>query len=163
MAAGELMTIPPENSEERAADLPQADDPPSPDGAPSLSADQIGRFLNAEEQRLALRSRELDLAEQDGKHGHEYALAALEAQKLDRTKTLEAKCVLVKWRYWLIGGIALLLALIIIFLVVYDKDAMLLELIKFVGYTALGAFGGAGYEKIKLSGLPAPGSKPDDE
>ena len=74
MAAGELMTIPPENSEERAADLPQADDPPSPDGAPSLSADQIGRFLNAEEQRLALRSRELDLAEQDGKHGHEYAL-----------------------------------------------------------------------------------------
>lgn len=84
-------------------------------------------------------------------------MAALEAQKSDREQRTKADLKITRWRIFLFGGISILVTGVIVLLVCFNKDATLMELIKFVGYTALGAFGGAGYTKTR------PASKQDDE
>ena len=121
-----------------------------------LPVSTIDRFLDVQNKELILREKELEHSKQSREFDHQYALKALDAQVKDREGMRMHHYSNIKFRY---GFSALILiGLFILFCVAikYDKDQIVIEILKVITYVGAGALGGYSW------GIKDKKSSPDD-
>lgn len=105
------------------------------------------KFLAVQKQELDVRLQEIKLADSDQDNQKEIALASLEAQKDDRQAsrvTYGKESTKTK----IFAGLVLFgLGWFILELIKNNQADMALELVKMIGFTILGGFGGYGLAK----------------
>ncbi|HFL3398971.1 TPA: hypothetical protein ACG3NN_002875 [Legionella pneumophila] len=115
----------------------------------------IEKFLAVQEQELVMRGKELEVHQQNNNNTHEYALAALQANKEDREAIRTHQEKIIKTRYIFSGIILVFLFVLIGFCLYLNKDQIVLEILKAVLFFASGS--GLGYAYAKKT------SKNNDE
>jgi uncharacterized membrane protein YcjF (UPF0283 family) len=121
-----------------------------------LPASTVDRFLDVQDKELTLREKELEHSKQSREFDHQYAHKALEAQVKDREGMRKHYYSSTKCRY----GFAtlILIGLFVLFGVAikYDKDQIVIEILKVLTYVGAGALGGYSW------GVKGKKSSPDD-
>ena len=104
--------------------------------APRLPAEIIERILNNQEQELQLRGKELENRGKEIDHNAEFSRAALDAQVLDRDNHRKAYNVFHKRNIRFFVLVILCVTALALSLIAFDKESILLELIKLVVVSA---------------------------
>lgn len=102
----------------------------------------VDRFLDIQDKELTLREKELEHSKQARELDHEYALKALDAQIKDREGIRQHESSSTKFRYAFAA--AILIGLFVLFGVAikYNKDQIVMEILKVIMYVGAGALGG---------------------
>lgn len=116
---------------------------------PALSESTVNRLLDAQARDQELKARELSIRHEELKAQSEFAHKMLSAQVGDRQseRVHISKLLSVK-----LGAAGVVLILVLGFLsygMYLGKDAMVMETIKILLSTLVGAFGGYGYRAYK--------------
>lgn len=130
----------------------------------AITTDIVKQFLDTQaaeisvrKDEIALHQEELRVKESGQQRGYEFSLKSLDAQKDDRKDSRNASVSLFKWI--ISGGIFCFIILVCacVIALYFNKDQIVLEVLKFVGYFAAGGVGGFGISEAKRS------KKNDDE
>jgi len=109
----------------------------------------IEKFLAVQEQELLMRGKELELHQQNNNNSHEYAKAALQANKEDREAARNHESKVIKNSYMFSGVILICLLFLVGFALFLNKDQIVLEALKALLFFGSGGIGGYGYAKSK--------------
>ena len=106
-------------------------------------------FLDIARQEIQIRQQELELQKQEKSDAHEYAKLALAEQVSDRKDTRQHRQT--ARRDKMIGGLVamVVLASFIIILLYMGYERIAFEIVKVLGLLAVGAFGGAAYQRSR--------------
>ena len=105
------------------------------------------RFLNVQEQELVLRGQEIDLRKLNDTNTHEYAKAALSANVKDREAERSYMKNVMKDRFIFAGIVIFFLVLLFCFALYFDKDAIVMEIVKAIMFFGAGGIGGYAYAR----------------
>lgn len=102
----------------------------------------VDRFLDIQDKELTLREKELEHSKQAREYDHEYALKALDAQIKDREGIRQHQSSNTKFSYAF--ATLILIGLFCLFGVAirYNKDQIVMEILKAIMYVGAGALGG---------------------
>lgn len=100
----------------------------------------MNRMLDIQEQRLKLDSRQLDITENETTQNKELALKSMEYNSKANTEHKEVMRRAIAWRYLFWGLIALLAAVAVMTALVLDKEAFVVEIVKYIAFF-LGGYG----------------------
>lgn len=107
----------------------------------------IEKMLSNQEKELALRQQDLELRKSNDQNNYSYAMAALKANQEDR----EASRIHFSTynKYWIFAFIVMIILLSVIFVVaiIYNKDQLVMEIVKAIVYLGAGGLGGYSYAK----------------
>ncbi|KTC99522.1 hypothetical protein [Legionella erythra] len=107
-----------------------------------LSPATVDKFLSVQEKELTLREKELEHSKQAREYDHEYALKSLEAQLKDRESIRQHESNNTKFQYRFATVIIIGLCILFCFAIRYDKDQIVLEILKVILYVGVGVLGG---------------------
>lgn len=122
---------------------------PVPAGKQGQEMQLLEQILENQVRDFELKSRELDLEKQKDEHSYLYSKDALAAQERDRKHERECKRGERRDRYFLIFGVAAVVAILIGTALALGHKDVALELTKAVILIAAGAAGGYGLAKKK--------------
>lgn len=109
-----------------------------------LPAETVNRILDVQESELRIRGQELDVRETEIKANAKYASASLDAQVTDRENERAAQDRIHKRNTQSYVALAFVVVLCAVGFAVFDKEAILFEIIKlavvFVGAYQWGRF-----------------------
>jgi hypothetical protein len=121
-----------------------------------LTPASLDRFLTVQEKEIALREKELEHSTQSRAFAHEYALEALKAQTKDREGIRHHESNSAKVLYIFASGLIVGLFILFGFAIKFNKDQIVMEILKIIGYMGAGIFGGYSWGRI---GKDAPSSE----
>ena len=119
-----------------------------PASDPRLPAETIDRYLRNHEQELQLKGKELEIRSKEVDHNAEFANASLDAQVVDRQNHREAYNLYHKHNVRFLWFVAICVTAISLTLIVFDKEAILNELIKLAVVTAGSLTAGYGWGRL---------------
>ncbi|EHL32751.1 hypothetical protein [Legionella drancourtii] len=102
----------------------------------------VDRFLDIQDKELTLREKELEHSKQARELDHEYALKALDAQIKDREGIRQHESSNTKFRYAFAAAILIGLFFLFGVAIRYNKDQIVMEILKVIMYVGAGALGG---------------------
>ncbi|MBF0466750.1 MAG: hypothetical protein HQK88_16660 [Nitrospirae bacterium] len=114
-----------------------------------LPPETIGQLVENQTKELELRAKELDFQKQQDNHNFEFSKKALDAQLEDRKMQRDHNKRRQHSLYYLIGFLALVIAIIVITSLYLNKETIASEIIKSIVYISAGGFGGYGIGKKK--------------
>lgn len=103
---------------------------------PRLPAETIERYLSNQEQELQLRGKEIEIRSKEVDHNASYARASLDAQVVDRENHRAAYNLFHKRNIRFFVLVVLCITVFALMLILFDKESILLELIKLVVISA---------------------------
>ncbi len=109
----------------------------------------IEKFLAVQEQEIIMRGKELEIRKQANEFSHEYATAALQANKEDRECSRRHEATVINNRYIFSGIVLLFLMSLVGFALYLNKDQIVLEAMKAILFFGSGGIGGYAYAKNK--------------
>jgi len=106
-------------------------------------------FLEIAKQEIQIRQQELELQKQEKSDAHEYAKLALTEQASDRKDTRQHRQT--ARRDKMIVGLCamLILGTFIVIMLYMGYERIAFEIVKDLGLVAVGAFGGAAYQRVR--------------
>lgn len=109
----------------------------------------VVKYLEIQGQELVMKSKELDIKQQNDNNMLEYSKAALQANKEDRQaeRVHAAKISSSRNRFTLAAIICILV--FVSYALYLDKDQIVMEALKAVLYIGVGGLGGYSYAKTK--------------
>ncbi len=102
----------------------------------------MNKFIDVQAKELTIREKELEHSIKFRKYDHEYALKALDAQVKDREGIRQAYYSSNKFRYGFATIAIIGLFVLFCVAILYDKDQIVMEIIKAIIYVGVGALGG---------------------
>lgn len=126
------------------------------DAKKQLPVSTVDRFLDVQDKELTLREKELEHSKQSREFDHQYALKALDAQVKDREGMRKHHYSSIKFRYGFASLILIGLFVLFGVAIKYDKDQIVIEILKVITYVGAGALGGYSW------GAKGKKSSPDD-
>lgn len=109
----------------------------------------IEKFLSIQEKELMVREKELEHSKQAKVFDHEYALKALDAQVKDQEGIRRHESRNNIYIYIFSGTIIIGLFFLLGLALIYNKDPIVMEIIKAIMYFGAGALGGYSWGKSK--------------
>lgn len=108
----------------------------------ALSPAIVEKIVSNQAKELELREKEIEQASISLKNSHEFSLASLQAQKEDRSEQRIHEARNTKNFLWF--SLAIIVGLFILFglAMKYNKDQIVMEIIKAILYIGSGALGG---------------------
>jgi hypothetical protein len=114
-----------------------------------LSEQTLTRLLNAQEQELLIRREELDFRKQNDVHNFEYAKLVTESNAKNFSQQDERAFKEKSRNAWIAAGIVCVFFVFLGFALYLNKEEIVIEIIKAIGFIGAGFIGGRGYEKTK--------------
>jgi len=123
---------------------------PSKKDREELTPEIAREFLETQREELNVRQREIELRENQIEKGHEFSMRSLELQAQDRNDEREYN-LKAFGSIKNFGYVLLLAFFILVFgLLYFEKDVLLIEILKVIAYMGVGIFGGYQWGKSKF-------------
>lgn len=116
----------------------------------------IEKFLALQEQEIVMRGKELEIQQQGNNNSHEYAKAALQANKEDREATRNHKIQSKKLTFLFSGIVFVFFIAFLTCALLLNKDEIVKEIIKAVIYVSTSGIGGYFIGKNKGHKIESP-------